>query len=72
MQISGISVIIPAYNEEKYLPNTLKALKTALGNSDLPVEILVVDNNSTDRTVEVAEKYGARVISHELRNIASV
>ena len=46
-----VSVIIPAYNEEESLPHVL---------SDLPKDrlhqIIVVDNNSTDRTAEVARE----------------
>jgi peptidoglycan/xylan/chitin deacetylase (PgdA/CDA1 family)/GT2 family glycosyltransferase len=55
-----VSVIIPAYNEETLLPRCLWALK----NQDYsgPFETLVVDNASTDRTSEVAECWGARVV----------
>lgn len=45
-----ISVIIPAYNEEKALPETLRALLTQPG----AYEVLVVDGGSTDRTCEMA------------------
>lgn len=72
MNPNGISVVIPAYNEERFLPATLSAVKIALANSNLPSEIIVVDNNSTDRTAETAEAAGARVVSHEVRNISSV
>ena len=61
------SVIIPAYNEENWLPQTLAGLKTAMAASDLPGEIIVVDNNSTDRTAQIAASHGARVI-FERRN----
>lgn len=55
-----ISVVIPALNEEKLLPKTLETLH-ALDRK--PDEILVVDASSTDKTVEVATKAGARVIT---------
>ena len=61
------SVIIPAYNEENWLPQTLDGLKTAMIACDLPGEIVVVDNNSTDRTAQIAAARGARVI-FERRN----
>jgi glycosyltransferase involved in cell wall biosynthesis len=61
------SVIIPAYNEENWLPQTLAGLKTAMAANDLPGEIIVVDNNSTDRTAQIAASHGARVI-FERRN----
>jgi len=72
MSISGISIIIPAYNEEKYLSATLTALHLAAKQISLPTEIIVVDNASTDRTSEVAGAYGAKVVRHEIRNISAV
>ena len=55
-----ISVVIPAYNEEKLLPKCL----TALRNQDFkkPFEIILVDNCSTDKTAEIGKKYRCRVI----------
>ena len=56
-----ISVVIPGYNEEKYLPNCLASLK----EQDYPkerFEVIVVDNNSTDKTGKIAESYGARLV----------
>lgn len=54
-----ISVVIPAYNEEKSLPLTLDSLKKL---DRQPDEILVVDGGSTDKTGSVAENYHARVL----------
>lgn len=57
-----ISVVIPAYNEEKYLPACLKALN----NQTYPrnrYEIIVADNNSTDETVQVATQENAKVVT---------
>ena len=59
-----ISVVITAYNEEAYLPSCLEAL----GAQDFPkenFEIIVVDNNSTDKTAEIAKDFGARVIEEK-------
>lgn len=61
------SVIIPAYNEENWLPQTLISLKAAMADSGLAGEIIVVDNNSTDKTAQIAVAQGARVI-FERRN----
>lgn len=55
-----ISVVIPAYNEEKYLPKCLKSLKNQNFKGDY--EIIVVDNNSTDNTQKIAKKEGAKVV----------
>lgn len=55
------SVVIPARNEEKFLPDCVSSIKKQKGFFD--IEIIVVDNNSVDKTREVAEKCGARVTS---------
>ncbi len=57
-----ISVVIPAYNEEKYLPECLESVK----NQNYPkdkYEIIIANNNSKDRTAEIAQKAGAKVIN---------
>jgi glycosyltransferase involved in cell wall biosynthesis len=57
-----ISVVIAAYNEEKDLPKCLTAITT----QDFPkddYEIIVVDNNSTDKTAEIAKSFGAKVVT---------
>jgi peptidoglycan/xylan/chitin deacetylase (PgdA/CDA1 family)/glycosyltransferase involved in cell wall biosynthesis len=55
-----VSVVIPACNEEESLPGTLKSLQA----QDYPgeYEIVVVDNNSADRTAMLAQEFGARVV----------
>ena len=62
------SIIIPAYNEEAELPATLKAIRTAVTLQKLKGECIVVDNNSTDKTAEVARKAGADKIVFEPDN----
>ena len=49
-----LSVIIPAYNEEKRLPKTLEEIDKYLRKQDYDYEILIVNDGSKDRTVEVA------------------
>ena len=60
----SVSVIIPAYNRESLLPQTLRSL---LAQTLPAVEIIVVDDGSTDRTGAVAESFGepVRVIHQE-------
>jgi glycosyltransferase involved in cell wall biosynthesis len=53
-----ISVIIPAYNAVKYLA---EAIESALAQTRPAKEIIVVDDASTDRTVEIARSFGDRV-----------
>ena len=64
------SVILPAYNEEALLPTTLSSLHLAMDSISSKGEIIVVDNNSTDNTKQIAKKYGARVIFEPFRQIA--
>src|SRR5471030_3007319 len=54
-----ISVVIPAFNEESYLPTTLASLRDAISVCCCGVELIVVDNESSDRTREVARSFGA-------------
>ncbi len=59
----SLSIIIPAYNEEKRLPSTLHTIRAYLrGSSWNSPEILVVDDGSRDATAAVAESAGARVV----------
>src|SRR5690349_5713391 len=67
-----VSVIIPAYNEEKYLPETLERVAKALTFASYPSEIIVVDNDSQDQTKQIAETFGAKVILEKEHNIAEV
>lgn len=62
--ISGtsISVVINTLNEEKNLPYTLRSV------CDWADEIIVVDMNSDDRTVDIAKQFGAIVFNHERIN----
>ena len=60
-----LSVLIPVFNEEANLPDCLESVR------ELADEIFVVDSFSTDNTVEVARKFGARVVQHEYVNSAA-
>ena len=64
------SVIIPAYNEEAYLPTTLSAVRQAMEDVTLTGEIIVVDNNSTDETARVARDFGAQVTFEPVNQIS--
>lgn len=63
-----ISVVIPAYNEAERLGSTLERAVDYLSRRNLSYEVLVVDDGSRDRTIQVAEAFadrGVRVIRHE-------
>ncbi|MBZ9571841.1 glycosyltransferase family 2 protein [Patescibacteria group bacterium] len=56
-----LSVIIPAYNEEKRLPKTLREINKYLKEQDYDYEMIVVSDGSTDRTVEVVKNLMAEI-----------
>lgn len=62
-----ISVVIPAHNEETLLPGAVQAV---LQQTLPPFEVIVVDNASTDRTREVAEALGVRVVYCARKGVA--
>jgi dolichyl-phosphate beta-glucosyltransferase len=52
-----LSIIIPSFNEELRLPATLKQIAAYIRNSKRPVEVIVVDDGSRDRTIAVAQSF---------------
>ena len=54
-----LSVVIPAYNEEKRLPDTLRDVLQYLAGREYPSEVLVVDDGSTDATASVVLNWSA-------------
>ena len=68
-----ISVIVPAFNEERLLGETLHQVSRAMtpfAQRQWATELIVCDNNSTDRTAEVARAAGARVVFEPVNQIA--
>lgn len=65
-----LSFAIPAYNEEAYLPDCLESILVQTKDLGDSVEIIVVNNASTDRTREVALKYpGVRVVDEPQKGL---
>jgi glycosyltransferase involved in cell wall biosynthesis len=60
----SISIVIPAYNAEDHLRECLAHLRAS---TQQPLEVIVVDDASTDRSAQVARRFGARVISNPRR-----
>ena len=56
------TLVIPAYNEAALLPSTLASVRQAMQACSHAGELVVVDNNSSDDTAEVARAGGARVV----------
>lgn len=68
-----ISIIVPAFNEEKLLGASLRAIQTAAtvwARRGWTHELIVCDNNSTDRTAAIATAHGARVVFEPVNQIA--
>lgn len=66
MKKPAISVVIPAYNEEKYLPICLSSLQKQTFRD---FEVIVVDNNSTDKTAQIARSFGAKVVKEKIQGM---
>jgi glycosyltransferase involved in cell wall biosynthesis len=66
-----ISFVVPAYNEEQELSDTLAALRSAASGAEQPFEIIVVDDASTDATHQIASGAGAKVVQIHRRQIAA-
>ena len=68
-----VSVVVPAYNEECLIGASLAAIREALGTFQghgWEAELIVCDNNSTDRTGEIARAAGATVVFEPVNQIA--
>lgn len=59
-----VSVIIPAYNEEAGIHESVRTVRAVMGEAGIRHEILVVDDGSRDNTSDLARKAGATVIQH--------
>ena len=56
-----VSIVLPAYNEEKAIAKVIDDVRAAMESTDYRYEILVVDDASTDNTAKIAESKGIRV-----------
>ena len=65
------SIIIPAFNEAKYLPQLIEAIRKAEAKLGEEVQIIVGDNLSTDDTKAIAESMGAEVVTVEKKQCIS-
>ena len=66
-----ISFIVPAYNEEQLLGQTLASIHNAAREVGEPYEIIVVDDGSTDKTPLIAQYHGAQVVFVSHRKISA-
>ena len=56
-----LSIILPAHNEEQRLPRTLQEVNGFINSQSYPVEVVLVENGSRDRTLALAQEYAARM-----------
>ena len=63
-----VSIIIPAYNMERWIAETIES---ALAQTYSPKEILVIDDGSTDSTLSIAMRYDVFIVSTSNRGLAS-
>ncbi len=55
----SVSIVIPAYNEEKYIVETLQCLKK---QEQKNIEVIVVDDGSVDQTAELSKEFADQII----------
>ena len=67
-----LSVIIPARNEENYLPSCLKAIESARLEAGIEVEVIVVLNRCTDNTEKIARDFGAITLKDDSKNLSII
>jgi glycosyltransferase involved in cell wall biosynthesis len=67
-----LSIVIPAFNEERLIARCLQSVSASLVATFKPCftsEIIVVDNNSTDNTANLARQAGAQVVFEPINQI---
>ena len=69
--LPGVSVVIPCLNEEASIGQVIDAARAGIAAVAAAGEVIVVDNGSTDRSVEIAKRHGARVLTESHRGYGS-
>ena len=62
-EVRSVSIVVPAYNEEGAISDTIKEVKSVMDASIYSYELIVVDDGSEDRTAEIARAEGATVLA---------
>jgi glycosyltransferase involved in cell wall biosynthesis len=70
--VPRFSILIPARNEERFLPACLESIQAAAASSREQVEIIVALNRCTDRTEMIALAHGAKVVHEDGRNLSRI
>jgi|GEM_PF-117391 Glycosyltransferases involved in cell wall biogenesis len=66
------SIVIPAYNEEKYITKCLDSIAAASATYKEQVEVIVVLNRCTDRTEEIASSYNCVIVKEDSKNLSKI
>lgn len=66
-----VSIIVPAYNEKKFIANCLQSVLSVNVNRPYGIEIIVIDNGSTDNTAEIARKFTDKVYTNNRANVSA-
>ncbi len=70
MILMKVIITIPAYNEERTLPFILEEIKGIMNQTEYTYELLIVDDGSKDRTLQVAQQHGAIAVRKKHRGLA--
>lgn len=71
-RIADISIIIPAHNEEQFLPKCLQGVRLAAAYSQMAVEVIVVLNRCSDQTEAIAREAGAVIVREDEANLSKI
>jgi len=64
-ELGLVSIVIPAYNEENAIVETIEQVREVMSASQYDYELIIVNDGSTDNTGDKARQAGARAINHE-------
>lgn len=67
-----ISIVIPAYNEEKFIGKLLRSIENMTVPKEVSLELVVVLNRCTDNTELIAREFGAKVVVNNDKNLSSI
>ena len=67
MKQPTVSAVMPCLNEERTLPTCIRKAQACFRELGIEGEVVVADNGSTDRSVEVARELGARVVHQPIK-----
>lgn len=59
-----VSIVLPAYNEEATIGREIEVIRATMEKTDYSYEILIIDDGSNDRTAQIAQSMGVRVVRH--------